>query len=74
MVRRFSMNPNESCKCNRTKKRLINVSKSLILKVGRGSGSANVDDLQVILIYSNKSAQNFIMILLWSEMFSNWKQ
>ena len=41
-------------------------------KVGRGSGSVNVDDLQAILIYSNKSAQNFIMILLWSDIFNNW--
>ena len=42
MVRRFLMNPNEGCKCNRTK--TINVSKCLALKVGRGSGSVNVDD------------------------------
>ena len=36
------MNPNEVCKYNRTKKQFV-VSKSLIVKVGRGSGSANVD-------------------------------
>ena len=51
------MNPDEGCKYNRTKKRLINVSKSLLLKVGRGSGFVNVDDLQVVVI------------LLWSEIF-----
>ena len=62
MVRRFLMNPNEGCKCNRTKKRLV-FSNSLMLKVGRGSGSVSVDDLQVILIYSNEIAQDFILIL-----------
>ena len=35
---------------------LINVSNSLVLKVGRGSGFVNVDDLQVVLI------------LLWPEI------
>ena len=43
MVTSFSMNPSEDCKCNRTKKQLINVPKSLMLKAGRGSGSADVD-------------------------------
>ena len=70
MVRRFLMNPNEVCKCSRTKKRLV-VSNSLMLKVGRGSRSVNVDDLQVILIYSNKIPQDFILILSWSEIFNN---
>ena len=42
MVRSFSMNPDEGYKYNRTKKRLINVLKSLVLKVGRSSGSVNV--------------------------------
>ena len=59
MVKRFSMNSRESCQYTRTKKWLINVSKSLILKVGRGSEYVNVDGLQVILIYSNKRAQYF---------------
>ena len=72
-ARPFSMNPREGWKCTRTKKWLINESKSLILKVGRVSECVHVDDLQVILIYSNKSAQNFIMILLYSEIFSKWK-
>ena len=70
MVRRFLMNPNEGCKCNRTKKRLV-VSNSLMLKVGTCSGSVNVDDLQVILNYSNRIAQDFILILSWSEIFNN---
>ena len=48
MVRCFSMDPREGCNC--TKKRLINASKSLILKVGRGFEWVNVDDLRVILI------------------------
>ena len=58
MVTSFSMNPSEDCKCNRTKKQLINVPKSLMLKAGRGSGSVDVDYQQVVLIYSNKSAKN----------------
>ena len=70
MVRRSLMNPNEGCKCSRTRKRLV-VSNSLMLKVGRGSRSVNVDDLQVILIYSNKIPQDFILILSWSEIFNN---
>ena len=70
MVRRFLMNPNEGCKRSRTKKRLV-VSNSLMLKVGRGSRSVNVDELQVILIYSNKIPQDFILILSWSEIFNN---
>ena len=70
MVRRFLTVPNEGYKCNRTEKRLI-VSKSLMLKFGRGSGSVNADHVQVILVYSNKSAQDFIMILSWSEIFNN---
>ena len=27
--------------------------------IGRGSGTVNVDDLQVILFYSNRSIQNY---------------
>ena len=45
----------------------------LILKVGRGSRCFNIDDLQVKLTYSNKSAQNFMVVLLWSEIFNSWK-
>ena len=44
-----------------------------MLIVRSRSGSVNVDDLLVIMIYSNKSAKNFIMILLWSEISNNWK-
>lgn len=61
------MNPNEGCKCNRTKKWFI-VSKRLMIKVGRGLGFVIVDDLQVKLICSNKSAQDFITILSWLEI------
>ena len=48
MVRHFSVNLSEGSKCTWTKKWLINVSKSLILKVGKGSEHFNVDYLQVI--------------------------
>ena len=47
-------------------KRLNNVSNSSILEVSRGSGSVNVDDLQVALFYSKIS--DFIKMGIFQEL------